>query len=201
MPNPAFERDCAKARSPSTLRSPQMPVHVYLDNCLVSGEVRGDLAQPAEAVALARLRDLEGKGLIDLFTSRLSWVEQDRTRDPLVRATLQSARDKTQVVPVDARLLGFNTQDLGHRGFISAPILTSVLNPTLRKPPGPRFAGVRRKPPDTCASERLLMVPDYRSRLPRYCWPTSATLRRNSGYPSIGVCRGLNLLDSRCAAG
>ena len=107
-----------------------MPPLIYLDNCIVSGDARKDLA-PAEQAAVATLRALERNGVIELVTSRLSWHEQGRTRDPLVRAQLEAARDDTKTVAVDTRHLSGSFQSVHGGGFISTPLLTDILDDAL----------------------------------------------------------------------
>jgi hypothetical protein len=60
---------------------------VYLDNVIASGIVRGDLQPPQEMAAVHALVKADEKGQIEMYTSRWSWVEQDRARDDLVRVT------------------------------------------------------------------------------------------------------------------
>ena len=56
-------------------------MHVYFDNCIVSGEIRGDLASAVEQDAVAELRGLEEDGRITILTSRESVREQERTNE------------------------------------------------------------------------------------------------------------------------
>jgi hypothetical protein len=111
--------------------SPHMPTPVYLDNCIVSGEARGDLSPPSELSAVSVLRALEAAGRIDLFTSRLTWHEQGHTKQPLIRAQLEAARGNTSTVPVDTKHLGGRMQAIHGGGFISVPMLTDILDSAL----------------------------------------------------------------------
>jgi hypothetical protein len=104
---------------------------VYLDNCIVSGEARHDLSPSHELSAVSVLRTLEAAGQIELFTSRLSWHEQARTKEPLVRAQLEAARSDTSTVPIDTKHLGGRMQPLHGGGFISVPLLTDILDSDL----------------------------------------------------------------------
>lgn len=94
---------------------------VYLDNMIVSGKVRADIKPPEEMTAMWGLLDCERRGLIHIVTSRESWREQERTRDPQVREELRNAQDRTDVVSHDHSVLGFNMVDYGYYGFIASP--------------------------------------------------------------------------------
>ena len=108
--------------------NPQVPVLVYLDNCIVSGEVRGDLSASRELDAVAALRALEAAGQIELLTSPLTWHEQNRTRDHLVRAQLEAARGHTSTVAVDTKHIGGGMRPIHGGGFISNSMLTDILD-------------------------------------------------------------------------
>src|SRR5262245_18510430 len=77
---------------------------VYLDNVIVSGIVRDDLEPPEEMAAVHALVKADEKGQIEIYTSRWSWAEQDRTSDDLVRVRLKESRGKIEVVADDHRL-------------------------------------------------------------------------------------------------
>jgi len=101
-------------------------VKVYFDNVIASAMVRADLAEPSEMEALDRLRTPPCVDRLEIVTSRESWREQEQTRDPDARARLLDGRDSLDVVAHDHRVLGFNTIDLGYRGFIASPLVTDV---------------------------------------------------------------------------
>lgn len=101
---------------------------VYLDNVIVSALVRDDLASSDEQRALKLLQEHLTFGKLEIVTSRESWREQDRTRCEKTREELRSSRDKTPVVSEDHKLLGFNSVDLGYRGFISSPLITDIVD-------------------------------------------------------------------------
>ena len=101
---------------------------VYLDNVIVSALVRDDLASSDEQRALKLLQEHLNFGKLEIVTSRESWREQDRTRCEKTREELRSSRDKTPVVSGDHKLLGFNSVDLGYRGFISSPLITDIVD-------------------------------------------------------------------------
>jgi hypothetical protein len=71
---------------------------VYLDNVIVSGKVRGDLQPPQEMGAVHALAKADETGQIEIYTSRWSWAEQDRTRDDFVRVKLRESRGEIEVV-------------------------------------------------------------------------------------------------------
>jgi predicted nucleic acid-binding protein len=103
-------------------------VKVYFDNVIVSALVRGDLASSDEQRALTLPQDHLNFRKLEIVTSKETWREQDRTRCERTREELRSSRDKTPVVSEDHKLLGFNSVDLGHRGFISSPRITDIVD-------------------------------------------------------------------------
>jgi hypothetical protein len=66
-------------------------MEAYLDNCVVSGMVRGDLAA-TEMAAIPKLKVAVENDRLRLVTSRESHREQDRAIDPNVRALLIRGR-------------------------------------------------------------------------------------------------------------
>jgi hypothetical protein len=96
-------------------------MRVYLDNVIASALVRGDLADPSEMEALKWLQAQASLGKLEIVTSRESWREQERTRSPETREELRNARSGVDVVSHDHQVLGFNTIDFGHGGFIASP--------------------------------------------------------------------------------
>jgi hypothetical protein len=80
---------------------------VYLDNVIVSGRVRGDLHPPEEMAAVHALAKADEKGQIEIYTSRWSWAEQDRTRDDFLRVKLKESRGEIEVVADDHRVPRF----------------------------------------------------------------------------------------------
>jgi predicted nucleic acid-binding protein len=104
---------------------------VYLDNVIVSGIVRGDLQPPEEMAAAHALAKADEKGQIEIYTSRWSWAEQDRTSNDLVRTKLKESRGKFEVVADDHRVLGFWNQE-GPFGTVSTnPMVTEIVNERL----------------------------------------------------------------------
>src|SRR5712692_6943934 len=95
---------------------------------IVSAWVRDDLALPEERRALKLIQEHRNFGTLEIVTSRESWREQERTRNTQTREELRASRDKTPVVSKDHRLLGFNSVDLGYRGFISSPLITDIVD-------------------------------------------------------------------------
>jgi len=99
----------------------------YLDNVIVSGMVRGDL-DPVEMNAVQRLYQASKGANLEIATSRESWREQERTRDPAVRAALEQSRTGVPVVRDDHRLLGYHRQQDPYGGFVENPIVTDVID-------------------------------------------------------------------------
>ena len=102
----------------------------YLDNNIASAMVRDDLADPVEMAAVRKMQAANGQPII--VTSRETWCEQDRTKDPAVRAQLQQARDKLELVTEDHLMLG-NRALYDNRGMFygNSPILTEKVDAEL----------------------------------------------------------------------
>jgi hypothetical protein len=84
-----------------------------------------------EELAVHELERFHREGIIKRVTSRESWREQAKTRDPAKRALLDSARDLVSVVQDDHRLLGFS-HIYGPYGTIAAnPIISDVVDEPL----------------------------------------------------------------------
>jgi hypothetical protein len=81
-----------------------------------------------ERSALKLIQEHSNLGKLEIVTSRESWREQERTRNTEARDELRASRDKTPVVSHDHKLLGFNSVDLGYRGFISSPLITDIVD-------------------------------------------------------------------------
>ena len=105
-------------------------MRVYLDNVAASGRVIGDL-DPAEMEALRRIERAHSDGILKMVTSRESWREQERTKDPIKRATLEAARGDVSVVASDHKLLGFSHL-YGPFGTLAAtPMITDIVDEAL----------------------------------------------------------------------
>ena len=113
----------------------RLEIRKHLDGDLelrpVSALVRGDLAEPSEMEALKSLQAQAPLAKLEIVTSRESWREQERTRSPETREELRNARPSVQVVSHDHRVLGFNTIDYGHGGFIASPLVTDIVDEAL----------------------------------------------------------------------
>jgi len=107
-----------------------MKMRVYLDNVAASGRVIGDLV----AVEMEALREIEraaSAGKVKLVTSRESWREQERTRDPEKRTRLEAARAEVSAVANDHVVLGFSSAT-GPYGTVAAnPIVTDIVDQAL----------------------------------------------------------------------
>lgn len=104
---------------------------VYLDNVIASGRVRSDLEPEHEMAAVHTIFQLASQDLLDVYTSRESWREQDRTRDPAKRATLEQARPGVPVVERDHEVFGFSCTPDQYGGFISNPQVTDIIDDAL----------------------------------------------------------------------
>lgn len=97
-------------------------MRVYLDNVAASGRVVGDL-EPAEMEALRRIERAHSAGILKMVTSRESWREQERTKDPAKRATLEAARGEVSAVATDHIVLGFSNA--------VTPLITDIVDEAL----------------------------------------------------------------------
>lgn len=104
---------------------------VYLDNVIASAVVRGDLAESHEMKALRSLQAPPYVDKLEVVTSRESWREQERTRNPEAREELRNSRSSIGVVQDDHRVLGFSTIDYGYRGFIASPLVTDIVDESI----------------------------------------------------------------------
>ena len=104
---------------------------VYLDNVIVSGKVLNDLAPSDEMVAVNEIEKLASQGRLELFTSRESWREQDRTHNPERRAKLEKARPDIVVVQKDHEVVGFSHIQDRYGGFVAGPLVTDVIDNSL----------------------------------------------------------------------
>ena len=104
---------------------------VYLDNVITSGMVLSDLQPADEMNAVCTIEQLASQGALDACTSRESWREQDRTRDPAKRAMLEQARPDVPVVHKDHEVVGFSYLQDQYGGFISNPLITDIIDDVL----------------------------------------------------------------------
>ena len=66
-------------------------IKAYFDNCIESGRVRTDL-EPGEMAAVKMLLKAEEEGKVEIVTSRETWREQDKAKNPATRAKLAQSR-------------------------------------------------------------------------------------------------------------
>src|ERR1700730_17824830 len=85
-----------------------------------------------ELAAMDTLDEMKTSGQIsmDIFKSRVSRKEVERTKNPQQRANLQSDLEKLQQIPKDEKLLGFNIQSDPFT-FISSPLMSDILDEKL----------------------------------------------------------------------
>ena len=76
--------------------------------------------------AVHALVKADEKGQIEIYTSRQSWVEQDRTPDNLLRVRFKESRGKIEVVPDDHRVLGFWNQEGRFGTEVANPMVTAL---------------------------------------------------------------------------
>jgi predicted nucleic acid-binding protein len=106
-------------------------MRVYLDNVAASGRVMGDLSPEAEMEALRRIESAHSAGRLKMVTSRESWREQERTRDPIKRAKLEAARAEVSAVATDHVLLGINHLEGRYGTIVNSPIITDIVDEVL----------------------------------------------------------------------
>jgi hypothetical protein len=106
-------------------------MRVYFDNCIVSGEIRGDLAPASEQNAVAELRRRELAGQISIHTSRESVREQERTRNPNTKRLLIEGTAAYPMVPRDHDLMGAQLCPDRSGSYISNRTITDIVDPGL----------------------------------------------------------------------
>ena len=106
-------------------------MRVYFDNCIVSGDIRGDLASPVEQGAVAALRQRELSGQISILTSQESVREQERTKDAHTREMLLSATAKYPKVARDHDMMGAQLCPDSSGSYISNRAFTPIVDHAL----------------------------------------------------------------------
>jgi hypothetical protein len=163
-------------------------MEAYLDNCVVSGMVRGDL-DLAEMAVIPALKAAVENGRLRLVTSRESHREQDRATDPNVHALLVRARPEYPLVK-DEKLLGFNIQDEPFT-FISSPMVTEYVDIDLYEKF--KIAGLK----DSDARHLMYAV---HNKCDRFVTTDPDFLSRRSGLAAL--CQGTKIVrPSELAAG
>ncbi len=119
-------------------------MRVYFDNCIVSGEIRGDLKPALEKDAVAELRGLEEDGRIAILTSQESVREQERTEDTDKRRKLLEGTARYPKVSRDHELMGAQFCPDRNGSFIINPAFTDIVDPVLFE----AFRNSGLKPPD-----------------------------------------------------
>ena len=103
-------------------------LRVYFDTVITSGRVSRDLSPPTEMAAVDELERLHEEGRIKRVSSKWSQIEQARTKNPDTRSAFSKRWNEVSVVQPDHKLLGFNSVDMGQRGFISSPLVTDIVD-------------------------------------------------------------------------
>ena len=106
-------------------------LRVYLDNVAASGRVLGDLVPDTEMDAVRRIEAAHADGRVKRVTSRESWREQERTTDPIKRATLAAARREVSVVATDHIVLGFSNVESPKGTTATNPLVTDIVDEAL----------------------------------------------------------------------
>jgi hypothetical protein len=104
---------------------------VYLDNMIACAiterDLRGDMQESLDGLVLiAKRRDT-----IRFKVSYEAQREVERTRDEEKKKRLKAGISQIDNVRDSGRLRGFNSQDLGRYGFISSPLMSDVLDPSI----------------------------------------------------------------------
>jgi predicted nucleic acid-binding protein len=103
-------------------------LRVYFDTVITSGRVSRDLSPPEEMAAVDRLELFHEEGQIKRVSSKWSQIEQTRTKNPVTRFAFRERWNEVSVVQPDHKLLGFNSVDMGRRGFINSPLITDIVD-------------------------------------------------------------------------
>jgi len=106
-------------------------MRVYLDNVAVSGRVLGDLSPAAEMDAMRVIERAASAGMLKMVTSRESWREQERTKNPNKRAKLEAARGQVSAVATDHVVLGFSELSGPYGTIATNPIVTDIVDEAL----------------------------------------------------------------------
>jgi len=108
-------------------------MRVYFDNVAASGRVLEDLVPASEMEALREIERAHFAGQIKRVTSRESWREQERTKDPTKRAKLDAARTEVSVVASDHVVKGVgNISGLyGYGTTVVHPLVTDIIDDAL----------------------------------------------------------------------
>ena len=100
-------------------------MRVYFDNDIASGLARGDLSPRAELLAARAILEYEK---VQVVTSRHSWREQERTKDPASRKTLLEAQGDVPTVEEDHEVRGFTASQDRVGGIITIPIVSDIVD-------------------------------------------------------------------------
>jgi hypothetical protein len=106
-------------------------MRVYLDNVAAAGRVLGDLKPDSEMKALEEIEHAHSTGRIKRVTSRESWREQPRTKDPTKHAKLAAAQDEVSVVATDHVVLGFNNLSNRRGTTLTYPLVSDIVDDVL----------------------------------------------------------------------
>lgn len=103
-------------------------MRVYLDNMMASVLDVNDLFDVGERQAFSQLLLLAESGKIEFVISAEVHRELGRTSDVAQRARCKEVVRDLENVRSDHKVLGFQNQDLGYRGFISSPLVTDIID-------------------------------------------------------------------------
>jgi hypothetical protein len=87
--------------------------------------------EPDEQQAVEILVAAHDRGLLVLHLSNISHHEVMKTPNPVQRQRLVDDAEQRERVQNNERLLGFQAQDMGRRGFISSPLMSDVQDDAL----------------------------------------------------------------------
>ncbi len=104
---------------------------VYLDTVICSGLARHDLRPREQMSATLALVAAGARGEVNLVTSVESWREQEKTKDPELRATLTASREDVPPVRQDHTVLGFACCSDHLGGFVTNPLVSDLVDETL----------------------------------------------------------------------
>lgn len=101
---------------------------IYCDTDTLPHNIK---SEDRELVAVCILGEAHDRGVVVLLRSNVSHTEVMKTRDPSQRQQLLDEAEQRARTQNNERLLGFQTNDMGRRGFIACPLMSDVQDDVL----------------------------------------------------------------------
>lgn len=106
-------------------------IKVYLDTMMASAMFGGPLADSNEHSALQKLVTFQQSTRIEFFYSAEVLREIERTRNQALKAQLSKGLATLERVKSDHVVVGFHSQNLGHLGYITCPLVSDVVDESM----------------------------------------------------------------------